>query len=278
MKHLSEEDLILYHYREALDGLDRHDVESHLRTCAACRSEYASLERVLATVARVDVPHRPAEYGAEVWTRIRPRLERSPRGWGAAWMDWIAGAAAAPLVGVRELLRPRRLALAATVAALVVVAFIAGRHAGPPPQTAQSGSDDAARVARTERIRERILLVAVGEHLEQSEMVLIELMNASSDTVDVSAEQSSIEDLVSANQLYRQAAAREGDAPLATTLEDLERVLMDIANGPAQVSSVEPESLRQRIESQGLLFKIKIMSSRVRAGQTSPVPASRSAS
>jgi hypothetical protein len=277
MKHLTEEDLVLYHYREALAGLDRHGVESHLRACETCCSEYASLQRVLATVARVDVPDRQAEYGAEVWTRIRPHLERSPRGWGAAWTEWMAVAAAAPLVGVRELLRPRSLALAGTVAALVVVAFIAGRRTGPPPETAQSGSDGAARVARPERVRERILLVAVGEHLEQSEVLLIELVNAPTDTVVVPVEQRNLEDLVSANQLYRQAAARAGDAPLATTLEDLERVLMDIANGPAEVSSVELESLRQRIESQGLLFKIKVMSSRVRARQTSPPP-SRSAS
>ena len=50
--------------------------------------------------------------------------------------------------------------------------------------------------------------------------------------VDMSLEQSRAEQLVAANRLYRQTAASTGDAAIASVLDDLERVLVDIAASP----------------------------------------------
>ena len=45
----------------------------------------------------------------------------------------------------------------------------------------------------------------------------------------------------------------------AALLDQLERVLLDIAHSPTQVSSGELKDLQDRIESQGLLFKVRIV-------------------
>ena len=51
---------------------------------------------------------------------------------------------------------------------------------------------------------DRILLVAVGDHLERSQMVLVELMNATpGESLDISSQQQVAEDLVSENRLVQ---------------------------------------------------------------------------
>ena len=66
------------------------------------------------------------------------------------------------------------------------------------------------------------------------------------------------------NRLYRQTAARTGDARVASVLDDLEPVLLEIAHGPDRLTPEEVENLRQRIEGDGILFKVRVAGSTVR--------------
>ena len=122
-------------------------------------------------------------------------------------------------------------------------------------------------------MRERILLVDLGEHLDRSQMVLVELVSAddSGGSVDISLEQSRAEQLVSANRLYRQTAASTGDAGMASVLDELERVLVDIAASPSTVSQEDLDSVRRRIESKELLFKVRVISAQVRDRQKAAI-------
>jgi hypothetical protein len=114
--------------------------------------------------------------------------------------------------------------------------------------------------------RERILLVAVGQHLERSRMVLVELSNAPGQgATDIRGEQEWATSLVAENRLYRQAASRSGDAAVASLLDELERVLLEVAHGPSVLSARQLEDLRLRIEERGLLFKVKVVEGQVRA-------------
>jgi hypothetical protein len=235
MSHLSEEQLVLYYYGEAED---LRTAEEHLGACDDCRARFQGLQATLKDVS-LPVPERGEEYGAQVWRQLRPRLEE-PQGWN--WAD---------------LFRPRRLVWAGAMATLLLAAFLLGRF-WPRPAV------ELAQPA-TPQVRERILLVAVGDHLQRSEMVLIELMNAEGNgTVDISAEQGWAEELVAANRLYRQTASRSGEAGVASVLEELERMLLEIAHSPSEVSASELEAFRQRIEARGILFKVRVIGSQVR--------------
>ena len=69
-------------------------------------------------------------------------------------------------------------------------------------------------------------------------MVLVELVSAGDENpVDISGERARAEQLVAANRLYRQTAVATGDAGIADLLDELERVLVDLAASPEQVSS-----------------------------------------
>lgn len=242
--HLTEEQLVLHYYGEEADssGSDTLAAEQHLEICEECRHVYGSLQRVLNVVDSLPIPERGADYGAQVWQRIERRIPARRR--------WF------------ELPSPMRWAAAgAAFAGLLAAAFFAGRFY---PQGAVKPSQMAG-VADQKAQGERILLVAVGDYLERSQMVLFELVNANpKGSLDISAEQEKAEDLVSESRLYRQTALRTGDTAVANVLDDLHRVLLEIAHAPSRMTPGDLQQLRQRLEAEGILFKIRVLGSTVR--------------
>jgi hypothetical protein len=254
MNHLSEEQLILHYYGEAGEPGEPGDAlacEHHLEECGDCRALYASLQRVLNVVDTLPVPARSAEYGAAVWRRIehsvgarRGTLRTLP-----AWWRWGAAAAAC--------------------AALMAVAFLAGRSYPRPNRPAQMAAADP-------QTGERVLLVAVGDYLERSQMVLIELSNANpKGSLDISAEQERAGGLVTETRLYRQTAARTGDARITGVLDELERVLVEITHAPSNMTRPQLEEMRERLEAEGILFKIRVLGANVRKQEVADATASR---
>ena len=249
MKHPSEEELVLYHYAET-GGPPQAALAGHLATCESCRTHYQRLESVLKAADMVEVPEPGEDFEAEVWRRLVPRLEPAPP--VTLWQRFFAG------IRASRFLMPAGATVLA--AALVVGAFLAGRFwpgGVRPRQEAQVQPVSA-------QSRDRILLVAVGDHLERSQMVLVELVNTNPQrTVDISAERQRAEDLVASNRLYRLTAERAGETGVANLLDELERTLIEIAHSPSKLSSPEFEDLRRRVEAEGILFKVRVVDSQV---------------
>jgi hypothetical protein len=114
-------------------------------------------------------------------------------------------------------------------------------------------------------LAERVLNAEVGDHLDRTQMMLVELANAGTDESDVfAAEQQRASDLVAANRLIRQSVEQSGDAAVADVLEDLERLLLEIANAPATAPSDELSDLQSRISAEDLLFRVRVIASEMR--------------
>jgi hypothetical protein len=244
--HLTEDDLILHYYGE-LAGVDETRAAGHLGTCKDCQRSFRQLQRVLAVVdeSAVAGPELPEHFERTVWARLEPNLQRDRGG----WLSWFV-------------LSPGRLAWVSAVVLLVAAAFMAGRLS-PRPNVTPTVAD-----ATNEQVRERILLVDLGDHLEQSQMILVEILSADDQQpVSMSEERLRAGELVAANRLYRQTAASTGDTAIADLLDDLERVLVDIAASPEDLSSQDLGEVRRRIESKSLLFKVRVVSSDVRQRQ-----------
>ncbi len=249
VKHPSEEELILYHYAEAGES-PRAALAEHLSGCEVCRARYQRLQAVLAAAAVIESPEPSDDFEAKVWRRLVPDLESVAL--ETFWQRLLGGFRAS------RILAPA--GAVALVAALVVGAFFAGRFWPARPRTVQQ----IALQPVSAQSRDRILLVAVGDHLERSQMVLVELVNTRPQRmVDISAERERAEDLVPANRLYRLTAERAGEVGVANLLDELERTLIEIAHSPSKLSSPEFEDLRRRVEAQGILFKVRVVDSQV---------------
>ncbi|HTF23241.1 MAG TPA: hypothetical protein VK937_04905 [Candidatus Limnocylindria bacterium] len=249
MKHMTEEELIAY--REGV-AEQRTAISGHLAVCEECRGELERIEAVLAALDTLTVPDPGADYGRQVWREIAPRLAEKPEPWWQVWME------------------PRRLAAAGVIVALIVAAFVAGRITRP--------GKTSDNIANKEQVRERVLVVAVGEHLGHSERMLVELSNAepsdpAQKQVNISAEQRRAEDLLQENRLYRQTALQEGDAGLASVLDELERVLLDVAHSPEEVTPAQLEAIQKKIAGRGILFKVRVVNKELQQRQEAREPA-----
>jgi len=247
-RHLTDDELILHYYGEAAP-VQEPDAAAHLEACGLCRGEYARLKRVLGVIDEKAVAiEPPPSFERTVWARLEPNLRPARRG----WVSWL-------------LMSPAPLGLAAAVVALVAGAFFAGRALSPAPA---APPDAAAAAAAIEQIRERILLSDLGAHLDRSQMALVELVSTGEDAAgDISSERSRAEQLVADNRLYRQTAEETGDAALSELLDDIERVLTEVAASPLSGSSRDLADVRRRIESRDLLFKVRVVSSEIRERQ-----------
>jgi len=243
MKHYVEDDLILYYYGEARN---RAAIDQHLASCGECSTAYQEIVSTLAVVGHLEVPERDERYGLEVWQRIRHSL---PVQEPPFWMAWL---------------RP---ALAGAVVLAIGAAFVSGRYWPgrdvPAPQTV-AGEDPSGEA------RERVLSAAIGDHLEQSERALLDFVNTSGDSVDVSDQQLTVADLVDTNRLYRHAAERAGDRTVASVLDELERTLLEIANGPSTMTPAELEAVRARLDAAALLFRVRVLTDEMHEREIAP--------
>jgi hypothetical protein len=237
MDHLDRDDLILLHYGEKASPGARE----HLLGCEECRRESALLRRVLAAVDEaVETPELAPAWEEKLWNRLRWKLER-PRSRSYVWM--------------------------AAAAAVLVIALLAGyqlRRRATPDLIAQKTSP-----ATTAAGRERVLLVVLGDHLSRSERVLTEVKNATADAPPiVIADREAMEDLVRKNRLYLDAAYTSGQTSLASVLEEMQPLLLELARAPENPSAQDIEMLQKRIEKRGSVLKLRVAGEQIRQRQS----------
>ena len=107
-------------------------------------------------------------------------------------------------------------------------------------------------------VRQRLLNAALADHLDRSQRVLMELTNSRGG--DALLDTATIEDVVAANRLYRLAAQRQGDRRTVAVLEDLERLLVEAANGDPG----EAATLKRRVDDTDLLFRVRSIRERAK--------------
>ena len=247
MNHLSQEDIVAAYYGEL-------DSEEHLRTCSECRAEVARLATVLDRVTAPEVPEPANDYESRVWDRLRWRMRvEAKQEKKLVWMKWTA------------------------VAAVVTLAFIGGllwkRDATPVTQVATTSTtrqaDNLTTGSTSQQQRDRVLLVVVNDHFDRSERVLVELTNITpkDDNVDIDAERAVAEELLTSNRLYRRTALDRGEESVATLLDELEPILLQIAHAPDQMSADELRRIQKRVEAKGLVFKLRVVRNDTRTGE-----------
>lgn len=129
--------------------------------------------------------------------------------------------------------------------AALAIAFFAGRVTKDP--------DGVTGIAYLPP--QQLLKAATVEHLERSKVVLMETANGA----PVPATQQRAEELLSSNRLLRRSASDAGDLLTAELLEELERILVEVAHSSSDMKPEEATALRARIREQGLLFRVRLL-------------------
>jgi hypothetical protein len=243
MNHLTQEEIVMAYYGERF---------AHIEECEECRAELARIAAVLDRVDAPEVPEPDADYESRVWQRLEWRLRgEKKRERRKEWIRWGA------------------------VAAVVALAFVAGllwkrENRAVAPLVAERSTQSPNQVIKQQQQvqqlqRDRILLIVVNEHFDESERILVELSNLKPEEgLDIGPERARAEGLLASNRLYRRTAEQRGEENVATLLDDLEPVLMQIAHAPSQVSANELRSIQKRVEAKGLVLKLRVVRANVR--------------
>jgi hypothetical protein len=265
MWHPSEEDLILHFYGEGAPDEERR-VDEHLAACGTCRHSWTDLGDTLKLVDAATVPEPGEGFERTMWARVQNALPEA-RPATSVWHVWSA-TRWMPALGMA----------AALVAAVALgYALRSSREVQTKPATATAASQPTggpavvhASLTDMQKTRERVLLTALSDHFQQTEVLLTELMNSPDDgRADLSFERAAAGDLVASGRLYRVTAEQNGDLQLARMLDSLESVLVEVAHSPEHVARKDFDSLRARIDDQSLLFKVRAVSNQIHERQKS---------
>ena len=255
MKHLSEQEWIDYYYGEYPN---QQQVQQHLAECPECTAMFQELAGDMDALRHAEpVPPPDPSYSEKAWQQLRSSLAPYPpkhnppipRAWLSPWSLRLG-------VGI---------ACAAVIfTAITVTAFYSGRwwEHKQAPQLAATGNSQAGQ---------RIVLFVVGDHLDRTQRLLAEFNNPDQAVADHRL-QATARELLTENRLYRQSARRppsaNGDASsdpsLDTILNDLEPVLVELANQPGDLNRAEIIRLRKELDTSGLLLEIRVLRSKVR--------------
>jgi anti-sigma factor RsiW len=246
MNTISDNDLILYFYRDGLDAARIAEIDAALQVSPSVRERYAALRRTLDAVESAPGIEPDAGFTDRIWRRLERRIEQaSPRPTHSHWRERIGEL-------LHALLSPR-LALAATCALALAVGL--GYYAGRSSATHEATVRENAMAAR-------VLDAYVSEHLRATEGLLLTASN--SDSAQLAAGNSELAGtLVESNRLYAAAAARAGNTRLADFLRQLEPVLLELANQPADASVESRDGLRDYLRKTDLLFQVRATQARI---------------
>ncbi len=251
----TEETLILHFYGEAADP---RAVDAALAADPDLRRHFDELTRDLAAATAVEAAAPPDDLAARVWRELRPRLSRPRSRW-----RFLLGE------GVGQHSRLKFAAATFALVAALALGYLAGRRDAPAPAVATRPPGDAAATGLSTDARERLLLAAVENHLAGSERLLTRLANAAPTDASALAEESAwAAALVSSNRLYRRAAERSGQRRIVALLDELEPLLLELANtaNPAELAPNDLRAAQRRIEKTDLLFKLRVTGERLQRG------------
>jgi hypothetical protein len=258
MNPITDDDLVLYQYRDGLDVDRIAQIGAALAASPALRERYAAIERAVAHFGQHDIAPDP-DLGARLWRRLEPQLQKA--GVVASPSSTRSDESARGLTAldrVRAWLAPTPLRPGFVAAAVLVVAigagFLIGRQSAMvSPPVASTESDAAAA---------RVLHAYVAANLRATERVLLTASN-SDDASLLEGNRELAQSLVESNRLYALAAARDGNTRLADFLRQLEPVLLSLANQPGTAAVESSEDLRLFLDATDLLFQLRATEARL---------------
>jgi hypothetical protein len=233
---ISDNELILYFYRDGLDARRIDEIDDALFAVPALRRRYTALQQLLHEIDAAPALTPDPELTERVWRRLEAELGPAPRlRW--RWPQW-------------QRVRPAFAAAFALVLVLALgVAFFAGRWSAP-----QESLRSAAAA--------HVLDAYVAAHLRATDGLLLTASNSDSTELR-NANRELAQSLLETNRMYALAAQRSGDTRLADLLRQLEPILIELANQSADAPVQSLDGLRDYLRRTDLRFELRATQARI---------------
>jgi hypothetical protein len=236
----------LYEYvRNELPQSEREKVALHIGTCARCARDLERIATVIALLQTSDMlpsDERSPEFWNDFVSGIEKRIARKERA-NPLWRHIRDE--------VREFLffrrRPVTVGLAAV--AMLIAAFIIWRQ----PQSPEQAGSTENTVTPVQQSQERM-----NQYLRRSKALLVGLENMKTEPghpLDLTAERKASRALVDEARFLKQQPL---DMRSARLMNDVDKILIELANTDETRSSPRVEMIRGGIRQENLLFKIRM--------------------
>ena len=235
---------------EQLAESQREAVEGHLQGCQGCAAEVKAYRAILSEAAKLEKVAAPDSLWAAIeselddeegtlWDRVRQRV--------GDWNARISEVVRMPLPAIQV----------AGVAAILFIGILMGRYFWPNPQ--QTRPDQVA-VAPDENYQ--MISRRTNDYFEKSRILFLGIVNADTSDIqnmDLSTERKVARGLVQEASFLKDNLNPSRDAVLARLVQELEMILITIANMEEEHDLDNIELIRSGIERQGVLLKINVL-------------------
>ncbi len=241
----------LYEFvKKELTEQKRQWLEAHIAGCDECKNDITTITAVLQEID-TSATDWSAKQTPEYWNNfafsVQDRIAEDEKKSNLVvrFTEWIESLIT---------FRPRDIAIASGICSLALVVLIAGKDIIFTPQTTQPTSSSITEqmtpVVDSEYLR-------LHDYFRRSKTLLVGIANIKledSGQIDLQSERSKSKGLLSEARQLRQ---RSLDSRSERLLNDMEKILIKMANSESRYNSPELELIRGGIERENLLYKIR---------------------
>jgi len=233
---------------DELDVNKQKKLNAHLKTCTECRTKAETLKAAMARMNHYERPEPDDAYWTAYWNKLEAKLTAQKSTWGETIKD-----------GLIRLFSPAtpmgwtpRLAFGAVIILIMGIfigrTFFSNQQVIVRPDRGKKGPD---------------LFMQTSQYVERSKLILLGIVNtdAESDNLfrdNFSRQQSMSRHLVNQSESLKTALAENKQYMLRELIEELELILLQIANLEAGGDIEGVDLIRSGAESSAILMKINL--------------------
>ena len=262
------QDLFCDAFYEELNAEQKNFLESHIRVCEGCESEYDEMTSTLKVMEKRARPEPEQSYWNGYWNKLARRMEdektltpKSESWWSAFTFapKWAFQTAAALLLVVLGIYLGKMIFSPSAPAV---------QQARQMPTVTSQAEPDVEFIHRAQN------------YIERSKLILLALINFDPETedsyaLDLPYQQQVSRELVREASFLKQGIADSDQRRLRDLIADLEVILLQIANLESEHDFEAIELVKKGVDSRGILLQIHVtdfrQSTKIR-DKTTPSP------
>jgi hypothetical protein len=249
------QDLFCEAFYEELDAEQKNFLESHIRVCEGCESEYDEMTFTLKVMEKRARPEPEQAYWNGYWNKLARRMEEektlTPKteSW---WRSFIRAFTFAPKWALQT---------AAAVVLVVLGIYLGKMIFSPSTPAIQQARQMPAVASQVEPSIEYIH--RAQNYIERSKLILLALINFDPETedsyaLDLPYQQQVSRELVREASFLKQGIADADQRRLRGLIADLEVILLQIANLESERDFEAIELVKKGVDSRGIMLQIHV--------------------